>query len=92
MEWPDDLMDTDTVCKYLQKLDEDGIASAGQLTKLSRLETALNFAASPCKWESEKANAASRVYTRWKKVLMKEKTAKQKKQRPIQAEDLPSAW
>ena len=94
-ESPEDLIDVTMVQKYLTKLEEDGIECAGQLTKLSRIQTASQFASFHFKWDRRddfsvcQREAISRFST-WKKTLTKERTGIQKRKRPITSRNLPS--
>ena len=90
---PEDLVDADSVKDYLHQLDEDGIGSSGQLTKLVRIEVSGQFALKHCKWGSRleaKCLTASSLFQTWKRMLQKEKTAAQKAKRPEMSNNLPS--
>ena len=79
--------------KYLVKLEEDGIQPSGQLTKLQRIESALKFASLDDKWcriDTGEAVNILNTFSRWKKRLQAEKTAKSKMNRPLVSEQLKS--
>lgn len=73
-------------------MTSSGIESSGQLTKLSRIEVALNFASSKFNTQLHvQYQQAVATYKLWKKTLQKERKITQKRKRPMQSENLPSS-
>ena len=71
------LCDTERVRQYLFKLEEDGIHSLGQLTKLNQISTVLSYACASCTWMEEQVKAkvadAKDLFSHWGKCLQREK-------------------
>ena len=86
------LFDTNKVREYLFKLEEDGIRSSGQLTKLSRISTALSYASSTSGWVDSnmkpKVADAKELFSRWSKRLQREKTTQLKGKLPAQSQEV----
>ena len=80
------------VQKYLEKLEEDGIGTSGQLTKLQRIEAALKHASLEQRWsQNPDVNIALSRFATWKQCLQKEKTANTKKKTSVVSETVQSA-
>ena len=81
------LYDAEAIHDYLTQLEQDGLQAAGQLTKLSRIQTALKFAARHLGWQHEHETKAyiddiTDTMSQWKKALQKQKVSTAKNQLP----------
>ena len=86
------LCDTEQVRQYLFKLEEDGIHSSGQLTKLNQISTVLSYACASCTWMEEQVKAkvadAKDLFSHWGKCLQHEKSTHLKSKLLLESEEV----